>query len=110
VESENANATALSTESEVVRKSALLKLTTEAPTDGSQGYTIDKSTLLIVDSLGNEVFKKDLTGNEYEWEATDATGARVPEGVYYAMCRFTTTGGANSITSPMRLVVVRAAK
>ena len=50
--------------------------------------------LIITDTAGRQVFTATVSGTQYEWDLTDSSGARVPQGVYYAHFASTTPHGA----------------
>lgn len=102
----NPSATSVSASPSVVRDTTAIDIAT----DPEAGYTLKTSTVIITDALGNIVKTINTDSNRAEWDATDAEGKRVGEGVYYARCRYTTAANAPGITDPIRLVVIRSTK
>lgn len=64
-----------------------------------------QTQLVIRDAQGRTLRTAPVSGTGYEWDLTDARGARVPAGLYTAVARSTEPGRPASVSAPLELIV-----
>lgn len=62
--------------------------------------------LIILDMLGNEVYKGAVNGTSCGWNLTDAKGQRVASGLYKAYVRYKGSATIGAVTHPVTLPVL----
>lgn len=75
--------------------------------DGNPIAGANRSRLAITNSLGEEVYARESTGNNlfpFTWDLLNTNGERVPAGVYYGQVYFETAAGI--IATPAKKIVV----
>lgn len=90
----------LEIDSTPVRETAMLKLKLNN-TEINQ-----TATLYIVDSLGKTILSEDIS-SEYEWNLSDSSGNRVPQGLYYAHVKLSAGDVLKGVVSPVEIVVLK---
>lgn len=91
----------LSTPYEPARESAVFTLSMPVETPGLT------RTLVVTDATGREIFTAPMDEDSYEWNLTDSAGARVPAGVYTAVCRLSAPGLSHGATAPCDVTVFK---
>ena len=74
--------------------------------DGNPIAGSNRSRLTITNSLGEEVYARESSGNlfPFTWNLLNTNGERVPAGVYYGQVYFETAAGI--IATPAKKIVV----